>query len=80
MTDSDLVVLVVGLVEGHPLVHLRVAGGDQTICGRPATVDWPTKTFRSAGCLGCLGAAIESGRDVALDSDGMRFHLRRLWE
>ena len=62
--------LVVGNVEAHPLVHLRVAGGDETLCRRPAGVDWPTKTFRTAGCLTCLDHALELGHTMALDSDG----------
>ena len=70
--------LVVGEVRAHPLVHLRVPGGDETICDRPATFEWPTKTFRAAACLGCLESAIELGHAFALDSDGIPVTLKRL--
>jgi hypothetical protein len=70
--------LVVGAVDSHPLVHLRVAGGDETMCSRPTGVDWPSKTFRSAGCLTCLGVAIESGYSVVLDADGTWVGLENL--
>lgn len=70
--------LVVGNVEAHPLVHLRVAGGTETICDRSTTHDWPTKTFRTAACLGCLESAIVRGYHFALDSDGIPVTLKRL--
>lgn len=70
--------LVVGVVESHPLVHLRVAGGGETMCSRLAGVDWPSKTFRSAGCLTCLGVAVETGYHLLLDTDGIWVGLENL--
>lgn len=60
------------------LIPLKVAGGDRTMCDRPAGVDWPSKTFRSAGCLACHGAAIDVGYDVVLDTDGTWVGLENL--
>src|SRR5688572_13451233 len=70
--------LVVGLVAGHSLVHLRLAGSDVTVCGRGTALEWPSKTFRSSGCFSCLGAALEAGHVGSLDSDGRWLDLRRL--
>ncbi len=78
MTDSSVTGLVVGQVEGHSLVHLRMAGGERTMCGRSATEDWPTANFRKTGCLTCHAGGLAHGYTYALDTDGTWLNLEQL--
>lgn len=72
--------LVVGRVGSDALVHLRVAGSDETLCARGTALEWPSRTFRSSGCFSCLAIGLEAGYVGALDTDGAWLMLNRLLE
>ena len=70
--------VVVARVVGDHLVHLVTSGEASSLCGHPTRVRPPRKSFREAGCEGCLRAALALGHLAALEGDRSWINLRRL--
>ena len=76
--DRHRTEVVVARVTGDPLVHLVTSGEALSLCGHPTRVRPPRKSFREAGCDGCLRAALALGHLAALEGDRSWINLRRL--
>jgi hypothetical protein len=76
--DRAVAALVVARANGDHLVHLAAHSEARSLCGHPTRVRPPHKSFRVAGCDGCLRAALADGHMAALEGDRSWINLRRL--
>ena len=76
--DRRAAVLMVARANGDHLVHLASSVATRSLCGHPTRLRPPQKSFREAGCDGCLTVALAAGHLAALEGDRSWINLRRV--